>query len=355
MMLRRDFLKTGALALAGSAGLGLAQDAWAAGKPQQLKVLSWGGPWAGALKEGVDASFTRQSGIAVAVEATQIAYERIDKLKASLANQVYDIVQLYDEVWPYAVMADVVEPIDRNSPRLKNLKGVYPRFIHSHWVAQSFTAIGLVYNTERVKSPPAAFADLWRPEFKGRIALPDMLENIGADMIPIAALAAGKDPKDAEAGFAMLQKLVQQQPIWTKDSYSRMTALKDGRAVVAILQESDAHRAQAMGAPVKWVYPKEGAISISWGTGIAKGTKNKEWAELYLDETLDAKNQAFFTRAFYYAGTNSNALGQLTPELQASVRFTTDELNRLVELDQAFIAQHRKEWDERFKRITGAG
>src|SRR5208282_3264451 len=249
MMLRRDFLKTGAMALAGSAGLGLAQDAWAAGKPQQLKVLSWGGPWGSALKEGVDASFTKQTGIAVVEEATAIAYERIDKLKADLANQSYDIVQLYDEVWPYAVMADVIEPIDRNSPLLKNLKAVYPRFIYSHWVAQSFTAIGLVYNTERVKTPPTAFADLWRAEFKGQIALPDMLENIGADIIPIGALAAGKDPKDAEAGFAMLQKLTQQQPIWTKDSFSRMTALKEGKAVLAILNASDVHRAQTMGAP----------------------------------------------------------------------------------------------------------
>ncbi|HUI18822.1 MAG TPA: extracellular solute-binding protein [Alphaproteobacteria bacterium] len=355
MMLRRDFLKTGAAALAGSAALGAARDGAAAGKPQQLRVLTWGGPWASALKEGVDAAFTKATGIPVVQEATMVAYERVDKLKANLANQIYDVVQLYDEVWPFAMFANVVAPINKSSPRYKNLNAVYPRFVHPLWVAQCFTAIGIAYNIERVKNAPVAFADLWRPDLKGQLALPNMSDVIGADMIPIGALAAGKDPKDAEAGFAMLQKLAQQQPIWTKDGYSRMTALRDGKATVAILTAADVYRAQSMGAHVKWVYPKEGAISYSWGTGIAMGTKNQEWAEIYLDQTLDPANQAFFSRTFDYAGTNSNSLGQLTPELQARVRFTTAELNRLVELDHAFIAQHRKEWTERWNKATGAG
>ena len=353
-MLRRDFLKTGAAALAGTAALGSARAGFAAGKPQQLKVLTWGGPWSNALKEGADAAFTKATGIPVSQEATLAAYDRIEKLKAHLADQIYDVVQLYDEVWPYAMFADVVEPIDKSSPRFKNLNSVYPRFVHPLWVAQSFTAIGIVYNIERVAKAPVAFADLWRPDLKGQLALPNLSDIIGVDMVPIGAIASGKGPKDADAGFAMLQKLAQQQPIWTKDSYSRMTALRDGKATVAVLSASDAYRARALGAHVKWVYPREGAISLSWGTGIAKGTKNKEWAESYLDETLDPRNQAFFSRIFDYAGTNSNALGQLTPELQARVRFTTEEINRLIELDYAFIAQHRKEWGERWAK-AGAG
>ncbi|MFI4986183.1 MAG: PotD/PotF family extracellular solute-binding protein [Alphaproteobacteria bacterium] len=355
MMRRRDFLKTGAAALAAPAGLSLARGAIAADKPGQLNVLTWGGAWGNALKEGADADFTAETGIAVAEDTGTAAVARIDKLKSSLASHSYDVVQLYDALWPFALAADVIEPIDGKSPRYKNLKDVYPRFIHPHWVATIFSGIGIAFNATQVKDPPAAFKDLWRPEFKGRVVLPDITDPIGLDLVPIGALASGKAANDAEAGFEMLKRMAALQPIWAKDRLAATTAFRDGKAVIGIIYASEAPTLQAMGAPVKWVFPKEGAISATWGTGIVKGTKSKEWAESYLDLTLAAKNEAPFSKAFGYAGTNSKELGLLTPELQARVRFSADELKRLVELDHSFIAQHRVEWTDRWKRTVGGG
>ena len=44
--------------------------------------------------------------------------------------------------------------------------------------------------------------------------LPDISHSIGPYIIPIGAVAAGKSPMDAEAGFEMLKKMAAQQPNW---------------------------------------------------------------------------------------------------------------------------------------------
>lgn len=351
-MRRRDLLKSGAAALVGAAALPLPPRAFAAAKPEQLVVMTWGGLWGNALKDGVDTPFEKETGIKVVQDRGGNPVERIAKLKIALGDQSFDAFQLHDGLWPLAIKEGVVEPVDQASPRLKNLKDVYPRFIHSHWVAQIFSAIGVTYNTKLVSSPPVSFADMWRPEFKGRIVLPDISHSIGPDIVPIGALAAGKDAKDAEAGFEMLKKMVELKPIWAKDTDSIMNAFRSEEALIGLLYTSQTFTVQGWGTPAKWVFPKEGAIAISWGTGIAKNTKNKEWAESYLNLTLDPKGQPFFTKAFNYPGTNKNSLAELPPELQARVRYTDDELKRLVELDHGFMAERRAEWTDRWNRIV---
>ncbi len=352
-MRRRDFLRTSAAALSIPAGLGLAQSAFAADPPNELKVLTWGSAWGNALKEGADADFTQETGMQVDLDTGTIAVNRIAKLKSSLASQTYDIVQLYDALWPFAIANGLLERIDAKSPSFKNLKDIYPRFVHPYWVATIFSAIGIAFNVNQVKTPPTAFKDLWRPEFRGRIVLPDITDPIGFDLVPIGALASGKPASDFDAGFEMLKRMAAQQPIWAKDGLASTTAFREGRAVIGVIYASEAPTLHAMNVPVKWVFPAEGAISASWGTGIVKGTKNKVPAERYLDLALAAKNEAPFSRAFNYAGTNDKALGQLTPEQQARVRFTDDELKRLVELDHAYIAKNRPQLTDRWKHTLG--
>jgi len=45
----------------------------------------------------------------------------------------------------------------------------------------------------------------------------------------------------------------------------------------------------------------------------------------------------------------------LTPELQARVRISDDELNRVVELDHGFMADRRADWTDRWNRAVAGG
>lgn len=355
---RRTFLKTAGLAAAGAAlGRGpLAPvEVLGAAKPEQIVIMTWGGLWGDSMRKGVDAPFQEATGIKVVQDRGSSPVERITKLKVNLGNQVFDLVQLHDGLFPLAVKQGVLEPIDRSSPHLTNLKDVYPEFIHEHWVVNIFSALGVTYNTRLVKRPPTGFADLWSSEFRGRIVLPEVSHSIGTYIIPIGAMVSGKSPKDAEAGFEMLKRMVDLRPIWAKDTDTIMASFQNEEAVIGLLYKSQTYTVIGKGAPVRWIYPKEGAISISWGTGIARNTKNREWAERYLNLVLDAKAQTHFTHAFNYPGSNRKMIDLLPPELQERARFSPEELKNLVQLDHEFMSDRRAEWTERWNRVVAGG
>ncbi len=353
-MKRRDFLKAAgamACAAAGARPTGAA----AAAKPETLVVMTWGGLWGDSVRKGVDAAFEKTTGIKVVQDRGSSPVERITKLKVNLGNQIFDLVQLHDGLFPLAVKQGVLETINKTSPHLTNVKDVRPEFVHDHWIVQIFSALGIIYNTKLVKKPPVGFSDLWSEEFKGRIVLPEVSHSIGTYIIPVGAMAQGKSPKDGEAGFEMLKRMVALRPIWAKDTDTIMNSLKNEEAVIGLLYKSQTYTVQGWGAPVTWVYPKEGAISITWGTGIAKNTKNTEWAEQYLNLTLDPEGQTHFTRAFNYPGSNRKMIDLLPPDLQQRARFSPQELSRLVQLDHAFMSDRRAEWTERWNRVVAGG
>ena len=136
--------------------------------------------------------------------------DRIIKTKVSLPNPPADCFQLADGLVPLAIKQGVAEKLDRNSPRMPNLRNMIPTFWNDNWAPQIFSVLGIIYNTKLVKTPPTGWEDLWRPEFKGRIVLPELSYSIGSYIIPIGA---GKSHDDEETGFAMLKKLADLRPI----------------------------------------------------------------------------------------------------------------------------------------------
>ena len=354
-MKRRDLL-IGSGALAGGSLLpDLRQRALAQAKPSQMVIMTWGGLWGDAMRDGAGNAFEKETGIKIVQDRSGSPADRITKIKVNLADQKFDLVQLHDGLVPLATTQGVLEPLNRSSPRLTNLKDVPSRFVQSHWVAMIYSPLGIIYNTKLVKTPPTSFSDLWRPEFKGQIVLPDISHSIGPYIIPIGAIAAGKPPTDAETGFEMLKKMVAQQPTWAKDTDSIMNALRGEDAVIGLLYKSQTYTVKGWKVPAEWVYPKEGAILYSAGTGIAKGTKNLEFAEAFLNLTLDPRMQGIYAEKFNYPGTNTKMEAILPPELQERVRSTPEEMARLIDLDHATMAEKRPEWTDRWNRIVAAG
>lgn len=327
----------------------------AAAESGQLAMMTWGGLWGNGMAQYVDTPFAKKTGYTITQDRGPTPVERVTKLKINLSNQTYDLVQLHDGVVPLAESQGVLETLDPASPNLTFLKDVPDRFKRPGWVAMIYSALGIVYNRDVVKNPPRSFADLWRPEFKGSIVLPDITHSIGPYIIPIGAMAAGKDQKDEQAGFDMLRKMVKLDPIWARDTDTIMSSLQTGEATIGLLYKSQTYTVQEKGGKVDWVFPAEGAISYLAGTGIAKGTKNKALAEQYINMTLDPQYQEWVAKVFNYAGTNPKMLGLLSPEYQQRVQFSQADVARIVDLDQAFISARRGDWTDQWNRIvTGA-
>lgn len=347
-MRRREFL-AGSTALA-SAALTGAGTIEAQAKPEKIVVMTWGGFNAEAVEKGINKPFFEKYGVKVVNDTGSAPAERITKLKVSLADHSYDVVNLGDGHFPQAIKQGVLETLDPRSPDLSNLKDLYPTMVRPHWVTNYYTAIGITY-ARSLKTPPSSFADIWRPEFKGRIVIPDVSHTIGLYPVVIGALAQGKQPKDADAGFEMLKKLADLKPIVAKDTDSIMNALQSGEALIAPFYKSQTYSIQDKGAQVDWVYPKEGGVELSWGYGVAKNSKNRIWAERWINMAMDPDIQPHFTGWGNYPGSNPKMLAKLDAKLRPRADFTAEQLKAMVILDHEFMSDKRAEWTERWNRV----
>src|SRR5436309_5332729 len=337
-MRRRQWLKASGATLATPLLAPILGPLAALAKTEQLIVMTWGGQWGDAMRDNVDSAYEKSTGIKVVQDRGASPVERITKLKVSEPNPTADLFQLADGLVPLAVRQGVAEKLNRDSPRMPNLRNMIPTFWNDYWVPQIFSVTGIIYNTKAVKNAPTGWADLWRPEFKGRIVLPEISHSIGSYIIPIGALAQGKPPKDEQAGFDMLKKMADLRPIWAKDTDTMMNSMRTEDAVIGILYKSQTYTVKGWNAPVEWVYPKEGGIAYTSGTCIAKGTKNLEAAEQYLNVTMDPNVQTFAAKIYNYGGTNKDTLSRLAPELQERVKFPQEQLDRLIKLDLGMMA-----------------
>ena len=316
-----------------------------------LVLMTWGGLWSDSLAKAVDAKFEAAYKTKVVHDRGAAPAQRIPKAKLNASDQKYDLLQFNDDLVPLATAQGAIENLSPISD-FANAKNVYPSMIKGNWIAQLFSAVGICYNTKEVKNPPTSWADLWRPEFRKRILVPASNHSTGMYILPIGALASGKDPKDVETGFDILKRMADLEPIFAADTDTMRNAFTSGEAVIGMLYKSQTFTVRDRGVPVSWVYPKEGAIPWIVGTSVAKGSKNKAMAEKYIDFTTDPLAQAGIAKAMNYSPSNRNTLSVLDPELRSRVEFTDREIEQFVNLDVDFMSQNQPKWLDRWNRIV---
>ncbi|MBO1325089.1 extracellular solute-binding protein [Acetobacter sp. TBRC 12305] len=352
-MKRREILNIGVACLAGAPFV--RRQACAAVPAGGLELATWGGLWGAAMARYVDQPFSQQTGASVTDDFSSTPVERIQKIKMSQGDQVYDVVQLHDGIVPLAEAEGVLEPLDETWPELSNMKDIPQRYKRLGWVGMAYSALGIAYNPKLVGKPPRSFADLWSNTYRGMIVLPEVSHSLGLYIVPIGALAAGRPVEDTEAGFKMLERMVALDPIWARDTDSIMNALASEEAVIGLLYKSQVETLKQKGKNIEWIMPQEGGISYVTGTGIAKNSKNIRLAARYLNMTITAEYQRFVSEIFSYEGTNPGVASLLTPEVRQRCGFSADERSKIIDLDQEWMAHNRVAWADRWNRVVSGG
>ncbi|PRD40788.1 ABC transporter substrate-binding protein [Phyllobacterium phragmitis] len=313
----------------------------------QVIVGTWGGDYGDLLREGVDQAIMVPQGIEVLQDVSGPVPRRT-KLMAERQNRrgSMDVACLADFDMFTATELGALEELDeQNVPRMGN---VFPFLRKSHSIPQIYSAHTIVYNTDRITTPPKSIHDLWDPKYRGKVGLSDFLFTTNT---AFAAIAGGGSMTD----FAPAKKkLMEWRSLDAKvlaSTEAVAAAFKSEEIWMTIIAAARGYMWNEAGIPLGHVIAEEGAFPTVYEAAVPRNARNKENGLKYLDAMLEPAAQTAFAAKMGYVPTVSDAI--LDPELDKRINFTEAEKERFWRPDFAYLAKYQAEmldfWNRDFK------
>jgi iron(III) transport system substrate-binding protein len=215
--------------------------------------------------------------------------EIVNKLRAEIAagGPQADLLLIADAVTMEALKAESLLLAHKDAPVQGYRPGTHDP--DGQWFATKLITTGIVYNTA-APMKPASWLDLLKPEAKGSVTMPSPLYS-GAAAIHAAAIK-----EQAGLGWAYYEKLKANGATAAKGNGAILKAVAGGEKLYGVVVDYMPIREQAKGAPVAFVFPKEGVSAVTEPVAILKTTKNAEAAKAFVDFLLSKEGQELASR-----------------------------------------------------------
>src|SRR5882757_1816674 len=203
----------------------------------KLVISIWGGSWRDLVAETVAKKFTKETGVAVEF-VTGGTIDRLNKEKLAKGNPESDITFTTSHVgWLYA-NDGLYEQLDLGKvPNAKNL--VEQAKISPYHIGTWAYVYTIGYRPDLLRGMTfTSWADLWKPEMKGKLAAPDFDPS---HLITVAAILSGGDASTWEKGQAKLKELKPSfKAFYTNDANSQQL-IANGETPVQVILSMNAH------------------------------------------------------------------------------------------------------------------
>lgn len=304
--------------------------------PQTLTVYS---PHpAETINIGVQ-EFTNRTGIKVEVVAAGTG-ELLNRIAAESANPLGDVF------WgggaeSLQAFAEHFEPYKPNG--IEDISPLYydPEY---RWIGESPLPMVIMYNTNLVAEDiaPKGWADLLKPEFKGKIAMADPAKSGSAYTIMLTMIQAFG--KDTGKGWYFIDDFIAAVNGKILGSSSGVyKGVADGEFSVGLTLEKTAIEYVKNGSPVKIVYPSEGTSAVPDGVGLIKGSKNTENAKKFIDFVISFDYQDIMAKQLSRRSIRSDVASPSGLPQLADIKF--------VDYDFDWAASNKADLLQQFKDI----
>ncbi len=301
------------------------------------------------LQKNIYDPFMEQTGAKLVVETGKNA-ERVTKIEESPEN--YDVVVISDSFAAQLGNDGVLGNIDRS--KIANLDSIYDvakaPMGEEYGPAYTFNRLGIVYDPSMTDVEIKSFADLWNPELKDCIAVPDITTTSGVLFYYATAAAFGLTPgQDDDAIFAKLEELKPNVvKTWTSAN-DTITMLNQGEASVAALLDYSYTTAKQANPDYVWVSPSEGNFACFNMLNITKDCKNKDLAEAFINFYLSKDVQLADALDGVDAPVNTEV--ELTEEQAANFTYGQEMVDSLVLPDWSLITEKKADWINRWNEL----
>ncbi len=232
--------------------------------------------------------------------------------KISAGGASYDLVQPTDYIVSLMIRQELLTELDMSQlPNFGNLDANYLDFSfdpgNKYTLPYQAGTDAIVVNTDAVENLPTSWADLWKPEYAGRMVfLDDSRAVIGLTLLTLGYDVNSTNPAELEEAKAKLAELVPGIKLF--DSDSPKTALIAGDADLGMTWTAEALLAQQENPAIQYIYPSEGAILWMDNYAIPADAPHLDAAYAWLNYNLQGDVFWLMLRDFPYTNPNQAAL-----------------------------------------------
>lgn len=350
---RRDFLfevSAAAALVSGAAGTALLPTI-AQAQASTVRVTHFGGPYQ-ILDQAVGKPF-EAAGLGRVEYIASLTPATMGQLQASKSNPPFDVVMVSRPAGVRAGRAGLVEKIDTS--KLPNLAEVEPGALSPEGFGIPFVldTIEIMYNTKMVSSPITSWLDLWRPELKGKIALPSTSVVFAPDFVALIARAIGgneKDPKAVDEAFKKILELKSHVRTFTTNPEQASALMERGEIAASPQFGVRISSVIKNNADIARSFPKEGVAARPYDLAIPAETPAKELAYQYINFIIGKQAQENLMRDLWATTVNRNVV--VPDDLKGKV---ITDFSKLIFWDDTYMASVERDWRTRWERNVQSG
>ncbi|TDR90200.1 extracellular solute-binding protein [Enterovirga rhinocerotis] len=319
----------------------------AAAQASEVVVGTWGGDYGALLQSEIDQPLMKPMGISVSQDIANNDPRRTKLMAEKGSRRSSMDVACMNDIDSYTLsQAGILETVPTDQvPRTAE---VLPVFKKPHSIPHIYSAMVVLYNPDKITTPPKSYADLFDPKYAGRVGYSDILYSFN---MAAANIGAGGTPNDFSAGRKALLELKKQNPRVYPSNEALAAALKSEEVWISTMWLARGFMWKKGGIPIAWAVPEEGAIPILFEAGVPKNSRAKDAAFKYLNAMLDPKAQVAFAGKMGYVPTVKDA--KLPEDLAKEISLTEAQQAKLRPLDYEFMQKERGQildfWNKEFK------
>ena len=301
------------------------------------------------LKKEIFEPFAEEHGVEVVLEVGNNS-DRLTKMKNN-PNSNIDITYLAESFSEQGIEAGIFEKLDYS--KIPNAQKINEKAKYTvengYGPAYTLNSIGIVVDpTSNIEIN--SWEDLWKPELKGKIAIPDITTTNGAAVVDIAATKAGVDitEDNGEAAFKELEKLKPNVVKTYSKSSDLANMLSSGEIVAAIASDFAFETIQKAKPEVINVIPESGTYLNFNTININANSKNKDLAYEFINYVLSDEVQDRAANALNDAPIHTDV--QLNEEDAKNLAYG-DIVKNAKTIDYKVVNTLMNDWINKWNRV----
>ncbi len=316
--------------------------------------------WDGDIPQSVLDQFTAETGIDVEYHIYESQEEAIESMRN---GGLYDVVVMESRFIQLLAQEGLLAEIDYEY--ISNFKNISPNFRgllydpdNLYSVPYTWGTTGLVVRTDLVTSKVTKWADLWDPQYAGKVAIwaGQPRESIALTLKTIGYSANTEEPEQLEEALAKLSALKPNLHFVEEfDLEDVCESFIEGGVVIAMGYTGDISACEEAGLVVEYILPDEGVLL--WGDTfvVPANSPNPLTAFRFIDFILRPQISAEITNANTYATTNEAAYEFIDPQIiDNPIIFPDQKILTKAEIILPLTTEGQQLYDDIWQRFLDA-